>query len=444
MIPTMTVREHQGNGEGRTAAAIRHIATPLAGNAESYDEVLECIGDAPIVLLGEATHGTHEFYVARAVISRRLVQERGFSAICIEGDFPHAVRVQRYLRGEGDDANAVEALSDFKRFPQWMWRNTDVVAMLESLRSLGRRDLGFYGLDLYSLHESMAAVVEHLERIDPDEARRARARYDCFDHFGSDPQQYGLVTSGLGGAASCEDEVVEQLATMQQLKLPRDDAQFHAEMNALLVRDAESYYRTMFRGRVKSWNLRDTHMADTLDAILAHLARKGLPPKVVVWAHNSHLGDARATSLGEEGELNLGQLVRERHGVAARNIGFSTYEGAVTAAHDWDGDAEKMRVRRGLPGSYEALFHEVGFEQFFLDLRDLGEASGALREARLQRAIGVVYRPESERFSHYFHARIAEQYDGVIHFDRTYAVRPLERHGDHVEGEAPETFPSSL
>jgi erythromycin esterase-like protein len=435
----MTLRDDQRAEQARLAAAIRHIAAPLAGTLEP---VMECIGDAPIVLLGEATHGTHEFYAARARLTERLVREKGFSAVCIEGDFPHAVRVHRYLRGESNDASAPEALADFRRFPQWMWRNDDVVTMLESLRGTG---VGFYGLDLYSLHESMAAVIAHLERLDPEEAARARKRYACFDHFGTDPQEYGMVTSGLGGAMSCEDEVIEQLITMQAQNIRVDDEQFHAEMNALVVRDAEAYYRTMFRGRIKSWNLRDTHMADTLEAILAHLDRSGRAPKVVVWAHNSHLGDARATELGEEGELNLGQLVRERHGAASRLIGFSTYEGSVTAANDWDGDAEKMRVKKGLPGSYEALFHEVSIPQFFLDLRRLGEASGALREARLQRAIGVVYRPDSERLSHYFHARIAEQFDGILHYDRTHAVQPLERHGEHhAEDEAPDTYPSSL
>jgi erythromycin esterase-like protein len=363
--------------------------------------------------------------------------------VCIEGDFPHAQRVQRYLRGSSDP-HAAAALADFQRFPQWMWRNGDVVQMLNRLRRL-ERPIGFYGLDIYSLHESIAAVLAHLGRVDPAEAERARSRYACFDHFGVDPQEYGLVTHTLGGATSCENEVVAQLVTMQSLSNePRGEDEFAAVMNARLVQNAEAYYRTMFRGRVKSWNLRDTHMADMLDAVLEHLTLAGAPPKVIVWAHNSHVGDARATEMSSGGEINLGQILRERHGNEVRSIGFSTYEGTVTAASDWDEPAETMTVQPGLPGSYEELFHRVGIPSFFLDLNHLGEGSGGLRERRLQRAIGVIYRPESERFSHYFHAQLVDQFDAVVHFDRTTAVRPLERDGLHVEGEAPETYPSSL
>lgn len=420
------------------------MATPLAGTGESYDAVLECIGDASIVLLGEATHGTHEFYAARAELTRRLVTEQGFSAVCLEADFPHALRVHRYVRGEGDDQSAEDALAGFQRFPQWMWRNTVFVELVETLRSLDR-GVGVFGLDLYSLHDSMSEVVAYLERADPEEAARARARYACFDHYGSDPQTYGYVMSGLGGAASCEDEVVEQLSSMQRAMMEHAGAEpFYAALNALVVKNAEAYYRTMYRGRVKSWNLRDTHMSETLAAVVSHLEETTGSAKVVVWAHNSHLGDARATELGDAGELNLGQLVRTRFGAAARLIGFSTYEGTVTAANDWDGPAARRRVRRGMRGSYEALFHETGVPRFFLDMRRLGEASGALREPRLQRAIGVIYRPESERLSHYFHASVAEQFDGIIHFDRTAALEPLEREAAWVAGEAPETWPSSL
>lgn len=428
--------------EQRVGDAIAHLATPLADTDESYDAVLDTIGDASIVLLGEATHGTHEFYEARAVITERLIRERGFSAVCIEGDFPHAQRVQRYLRGSDEDAES--SLSDFERFPQWMWRNTDVVRMLERLRALGR-PIGFYGLDLYSLHESIAAVLAHLRRVDPEEAERARERYACFDHFGSDPQHYGLATSSFRSAASCKEEVVAQVVAMQARALRSvDEPEFAAWMNAQVVRNAEAYYRAMFSGRVNSWNLRDTHMADTLDAVLAQLVATKRPPKIVAWAHNSHMGDARATEMGDMGELNLGQLVRERHGDKVRIIGFSTYEGTVAAAHNWDEAAEEMRVRPGLAGSYEALLHLVPRERFFLDLKRLGEGSGALREPRLQRAIGVIYRPETERMSHYFRAHVVDQFDGLIHIDRTTAVRPLEREGLHVADEAPETYPSSL
>ncbi len=432
------------------AAAIAHVAQPLADEDERYDGALDVIGDAEVVLLGEATHGTHEFYAARATITRRLVEERGFAAVAIEGDWPHAHRVHRYVQGESDDRTPEQALSGFERFPQWMWRNREIEELVSALRELREagRPLGFHGLDLYSLHDSMAEVVAFLDEHDPEEADRARLRYACFDRFGEDPQAYGY----LAGRSSCEDEVVEQLVAIQRRAAEgvlRDgagleEARFDAEMNARVVRDAEAYYRTMFRGRVESWNLRDTHMADTLDALLAHLRARGLPPKVVVWAHNSHLGDARATELGEGGELNLGQLARERYGDRARLIGFSTYHGTVTAASDWDAPAQRRRVRKGLRGSFEALFHQVGIDRFLLDLRDLGEASGGLREERLQRAIGVVYRPDSERSSHYFHAKVARQFDAVLHFDETRAVEPLERTPLWIAGEVAETYPSGL
>jgi erythromycin esterase-like protein len=422
------------------------MATPLLAPDETWDTVLEHIGDASIVLLGEATHGTHEFYTARAAITRRLVEERGFSALCIEGDLPHSARAHRWLRSE-QDGGAADALAGFKRFPQWMWRNTAFCELLDELRTLARRGspIGLYGLDLYSMHESMAEVVAILERLDPAEARRARARYSCFEHFGEDPQSYGWATSSAG-SAPCEDDVVAELKAIHRLRvgdLGSDDALL-AEFAAMSVKGGEAYYRTMFRGRVSSWNLRDTHMADALETVRSALARPGHSPKVVVWAHNSHLGDARATELGDAGELNLGQLLRAKHGSLVRSIGFSTHEGSVTAATDWDAPARRRHLRRGMRGSYEELFHLVGVPQFFLDLRELGEASGALHEDRLQRAVGVIYRPETERQSHYFHARLADQFDGIIHIDHTHALEPLEREALWVAGEAPETWPSSL
>ena len=294
-------------------------------------------------------------------------------------------------------------------------------------------------------------VVDYLDKVDPEAAERSRRRYGCFDHFGDDAQLYGYATS-LGAAEPCEDGVVNQLLELQRraVELAQRDGRvaedefFYAEQNARLAKNAEAYYRSMFRGRVSSWNLRDQHMAETLDALVAHLDRRGGRSKVVVWAHNSHLGDARATEMGRGGELNLGQLVRERHGAEAVLVGFSTYAGTVTAASDWGAPAEHKRVRPGLPGSYEALFHDVaqgdGGPRFFLPLRG-GDASDRLREPRLQRAIGVIYRPETERVSHYFDARLADQFDALLHFDETRAVEPLERTGGWEAGEPPETFP---
>lgn len=437
----------------RLAAMVRAAAHPLTGTASDYDPLLDQIGDARFVLLGEASHGTGDFYQARAEITKRLIDERGFTAVAVEADWPDAYRVNRYVRGVGDDMNADEALGGFKRFPIWMWRNTIVRDFVEWLRARNsplsqERKAGFYGLDLYSLYGSITAVLAYLDKVDPEAARRARERYDCFEHFRQDSQAYGYATS-FGVAEPCEEDVVSQLVELQRRAAEyahrdgrlADDEFFSAEQNARLVKNAERYYRAMFRGRVSSWNLRDQHMAETLDNLIAHLERRDGRAKVVLWAHNSHLGDARATEMGEGGELNVGQLARERYGANAVLVGFSTYTGTVTAASDWDEPAERKNVRPALAGSYEALFHEAGLPRFLLSPRD--ERVIELREPRLERAIGVIYRPETERFSHYFHARLPEQFDAILHFDETRAVIPLEPPMGWQVGEAPETFPFS-
>jgi erythromycin esterase-like protein len=305
-------------------------------------------------------------------------------------------------------------------------------------------------LDVYSLHASMEAVLGYLDQVDSAAAARARARYSCFDVFGHDPQTYGHAAS-LDLGQSCEDAVVRQLLDLQGQRdrlarsdgLIAEDEYFHAEQNARVVKDAEQYYRTMFRGQVSSWNLRDTHMADTLDALVAHLDRQVSRAKVVVWAHNSHVGDARATEMGAGGELNLGQLARERHEDDAVIIGFTTYTGSVTAARDWGSPAERRRVRPALRGSYEELFHDVGLPNMLIDFRE-EEAAEVLHSERLLRAIGVIYRPETERHSHYFFSHLAEQFDALIHWDETRALEPLERSGAWEQGELPETWPTGI
>ena len=432
--------------------AARGSARGLTGTAQDYDSLLDLVGTARIVLLGEASHGTHEFYHERAMITQRLIGEKGFTAVAVEADWPDAYRANRYVRGVSDDAFAVDALADFRRFPTWMWRNTDVVEFLEWLRAHNdpRPDAaaGFYGLDLYSLHASMEAVLRYLEKVDPEAAKEARARYACFDHFGTDTQVYGFAT-GTGLAKSCEDEVVTQLVELQRraMEYARRDGQraedeaFHAEQNARLVRNAEAYYRSMFLERVSSWNLRDRHMAETLDALVAHLDRRVGRAKVVVWAHNSHVGDARATEMGRRGELNIGQLARERYGREAIRIGFTTDHGTVTAASDWGGPAERKRVRPARPDSYEGAFHDTELPRFLLAGDDVARVAEALREPRLERAIGVIYRPETERASHYFQAWLPDQFEAVLHFDETRAVEPLERTGEWERGEPPETYP---
>lgn len=443
--------------EADPVTAVRAGVQPLTGGVDDYDSLLEMIGDARFVLIGEASHGTDEFYRERAAITKRLIRERGFTAVAVEADWPDAYRVNRYVRGTDDDADANEALAGFKRFPQWMWRNRVVLDFVECLRlhndgvTAGTRKAGFYGLDLYSLHASIDAVITYLDKVDPEAARRARLRYSCFEDFGDDPQAYGYMTE-LGSAEPCEEDAVNQLLELQRraTELTRrdgrvaEDEHFHAEQNARLAMNAEAYYRSMFRGRVSSWNLRDRHMAETLDALVDHLDKTHAGTKVVVWAHNSHLGDARATDMGQNGEWNLGQLVREVHGRESVLVGFSTYAGSVTAASDWGAPAERKRMRRGMPGSCEALFHEVAEvigPRFLIPLRDGGMVSDALRESRLQRSIGVIYRPETERFSHYFYTQLTDQFDALIHIDETQAVEPLERTGEWDAGEPPETYP---
>ncbi len=434
-------------------ATIRQAAVPLAGARDDYDDLLELIGEARVVLLGEASHGTHEFYRQRAEITKRLIAEKGFDAVAVEADWPDAHRVTRFIHGAVEDADAEEALRGFQRFPTWMWRNADVVDFVGWLR--GRREqgdppTGFFGLDLYSLYRSIEAVVDYLEGVDPPAAQRARERYACLGRF-EESQRYGqAVASGLSDA--CDREALEQLLDLQRAGdafLRRDgiaaeDEQFYAEQNARLVIEAERYYRSMFAAPNASWNLRDRHMAQTLDRLLEHLDRRKLNSRVVVWAHNSHIGDARRTEMSQRGELNLGQLARQRHGRAAFLAGFTTFEGTVSAASAWDAPVERKRVRPALPDSCEALFHETGIGDFMLPLRDGGRAAEVLSKPRLERAIGVIYRPETERLSHYFHADVANQFDAVLHFDRTRAVEPLEPTTHWTRGEPPETYPTAL
>lgn len=440
-------------------AVVRAQALPTEEGVPRDEDLFDLVGDARLVLIGESSHGSHEFYRARARMTRRLIEERGFCAVAVEADWPDAYRVSRYVLGRDDDATAEEALRGFERFPTWMWRNAEVLDFVGWLRGHNdrageeRAKAGFYGLDLYSLYRSIHEVVAILERVDPEAAARARERYACFDHHaGGDGQAYGFAAA-FGAGESCQGQVVEQLADLQRHALEyirRDgalveDEVFHAERNARTVKAAEEYYRTMFSGRVSSWNLRDRHMADTLDALADHLTRGyGRPAKIVVWAHNSHVGDARATEAAARGELTIGQLVRERHPGDSRLIGFTTYTGTVTAADDWGAPAERKRVRPALAGSVEELLHETGKKEFMLLFGPASPVSEALRPPRLERAIGVVYRPRTERRSHYFHARVADRYDALIHIDETRAVEPLERTAGWERGEVPETYPAGV
>jgi erythromycin esterase-like protein len=449
---------HDDHALQTVGSALIPLDSGDGSSVRDVEAVVERVGDARIVLIGEASHGTHEFYATRAAITRRLIETRGFRGVAIEGDWPDTRRVDRFVRGGSDDGDASAALAGFRRFPQWMWRNTvmrDFVAWLRQ-RNGGRpprERCGVYGMDLYSLHASIDAVLRYLERVDPRAAERARERYSCFEMMaGDDPQAYGYAAS-RSQVETCEDDVVRQLAELRHCAdeyTSRDGHRaeedfFSAEQNARLVANAERYYRSMFRGRTSSWNLRDTHMAETLDAIVARLERDGDVGRLCVWAHNSHLGDARATQMGRGGELNVGQLVRQRYGKAACLVGFTTYTGTVTAAHDWDEPAGRRDVRPGLAGSVEALFHRTGVPRFVLPLRNPA-VRDALSTPRIERAIGVIYRPETERMSHYFEVELAAQFDVVIHLDETRALEPLERNTGWEAGETevPETYPSAL
>jgi len=415
--------------------ATRSLARRLEGGAGDYDSLMAMADGKRFVLLGEATHGTREFYRMRADITRRLITESGFDAVAIEGDWPDAWRVNEYAQG-GKEGDAETALADFERFPLWMWRNREVRDFIGWLRGHNRtvfpvvRRAGFYGLDLYSLYRSADAVIRYLEAVDPAEAEMARERYAILDHV-REPENYGYEAT-FGGREPGYAAAVEQLQRLRAAEteyLSRNglaalDAQFFAERNAAAVVNAETYYRAMFTRRINTWNLRDAHMRDTLFALADYRRRRGGSGRIVIWAHNSHVGDARATESHARGEWTLGQLVREQAGDDALLVGFTTYTGYVSAASEWGGDVEHKWVRPALKDSYEHLFHSTHLDRFFLPLRE--PAAVPLAEAMLERAIGVIYVPHTERASHYFDASLSRQFDAVFHVDETEAVEPLD------------------
>ncbi|QTP59980.1 erythromycin esterase family protein [Billgrantia antri] len=429
---------------------VRDNAIPLDGRSSDYDRLIEQVGERSLVLLGEASHGTAEFYRMRAEITRRLIREKGFEAVIVEADWPDALRLNRYARGEDDDT-LKSAFDDFQRFPLWMWRNTEVRDFIGWLKEYNAgkhadEQVGFHGLDIYSLHRSAEAVIEYLEGIDPEQARIAREGYGCLDH-GGDPVRYGH-DAAFGLSRICEYAAVRLLADLLEKStgyLREDgwrsrDEQFFAEQNARVVVNAEHYYRAMFGSRVDTWNLRDEHMTDTIAELREHLRRQGGQGKLVVWAHNSHLGDAEFTDMGwHRGQHNVGQLVRHRFGAEqALLVGFTTHTGFVSAARDWDGPVEHRKVRPSMEGSVERLLHDSGPGDFYLPL---GERAAPLKEPQWERAIGVIYRPESERISHYFKASVAQQFDAVFHVDETRAVEPFDKGELWRPEEVPDTYP---
>jgi len=416
------------------ARLVREQALPFS-EIEGHDlgALLERIGDARLVLIGEASHGTSEFYRMRAEITKALVRQRGFDCVAVEADWPDAAALDRWVQGRAPLADDTGRMRPFQRFPTWMWRNHETLAFVEWLRAHNerqrgeRRPVAFHGLDLYSLFASIQAVLQFLDRVDPAAARVARQRYACLTPWESDPAAYGRAALS-GRYRVCEREAVAMLGDLMERRLDyaqRDgEAVFDAVQNARLVAGAEGYYRAMYYGANESWNLRDRHMFETLEALLAF---HGEASKAVLWEHNSHLGDASATEMGLRGQLNVGQLCREKFGASAYLIGFGTDRGTVAAAHDWDGPMHVMSVRASHPESYERVCHDAEVPAFFLHLRepDRPELRYELEPPRLERAIGVVYRPQTEVESHYFHACLPRQFDEYIWIDETRAVRPV-------------------
>ena len=427
---------------------------PLTGSNEDYDDLVDLVGDSPVVLLGEASHGTHEFYRERGRITRRLIEEKGFCAVAVQADWPDAYRVNRYLHGAPEDETAEEALGGFRRFPAWMWRNAEILSAIGGLRAYNdqRRDgdrVAFFGLDLYSLYSSIASVIDYLELVDPEAAEEARERYASFGHFDGVHVYAHPPLDRLDGDA--HHQLIMQLVQLHmrgESYLRRDGTaaehdQFYAEQNARLVANAEHYYRALLDEEGGAQSVRDRHMAETLSQLFEHLGGRMELPKVVVWAHNLHVGDTRMTELSERGHVSLGQLVRERWGSEAVLVGFTTYSGTVTASSAWDAPPKRQVLEAALPDSYEAHFHEYGLRSFFLDVRN--ESGSELDTPHLERAIGVIYRPQSERDSHYFQASLHGQFDAVIHIDETRAVEPLERDSPwERDDDPPQTFPTGF
>jgi len=427
---------------------IREVAEPIDSiDGASIDALLERIGDARVVLIGEATHGSSEFYRMRARITRELVARRGFDFVAIEGDWPDAARVDDYVLDRARVAS--HAFTPFTRFPQWMWRNEEVETFVEWLRAHNathKTRVGFHGLDLYSMFTSISVVLAYLDRVDPEAAHAARARYGLLTPWQRDPAAYGEAVL-VRGYESAEPHVVAVLREMlaRRLDYARMDGEqyFDAAQNARVVADAERYYRVMFYGGAQSWNLRDAHMFDTLRALISFY---GPASKAIVWAHNSHVGDASATEMSSHGETNIGESCRAAFGERAYAIGFGTDHGVVAAAHEWDGPMEQMRVTPAHAASYERVFHDSNVPAFLMHLRAPRHASlrDELAASRLERAIGVVYRPKTELQSHYFSASLVNQFDEYVWFDETSSVAPLVRAASNARDDVPDTYPFGL
>ncbi|MFC7157393.1 erythromycin esterase family protein [Halomarina halobia] len=443
MVIGRATREEPGDREA-VVDEIRTATEPVS-TADDLDRLLDRVGDRRYVLLGEASHGTSEFYRWRARLTARLVREHGYDFVAVEGDWPDCYAINRHVKGlSGSGESVREVLDSFDRWPTWMWANWEVLAFLEWLTAHNERRpegerVGFYGLDVYSLYESMEAVVEYLEDVDPAAAEDARAAYRCFEPYGEDAREYARALRMV--PESCEDEVVDVLARLREGAGERGDHRddrFDAEQNALVARNAEEYYRAMVSGHEDSWNVRDRHMVETLDRLREH---HGADARGIVWAHNTHVGDARATDMERAGRLNIGQLARERHGAdETALVGFGSYEGSVIAADAWGSPMEEMSVPEARRGSHEELFHRAGARNRLLLSDDLA-ADTALAESRGHRAIGVVYHPDREA-ANYVPTVLPDRYDAFVHLDETRALHPLHTHADRET--VPELYPTGL
>ena len=408
------------------------------------DPLIDAIGDSRYVLLGEASHGTSEFYAWRARITQRLMDEKGFSFMAVEGDWPDCYRVNRYVKNypdSGEDAHHV--VDDFQRWPTWMWANWEIIALVEWMREYNKetnQNKGFFGLDVYSLWESMESIIKYLEEKDPEAVRLAKEAYSCFEPYGGDEQAYAWSTRMV--PENCEDEVIDLLVEMQKKReqfASDPEAAFGAEQNARIMVDAERYYRAMVRSDSNSWNIRDIHMIDTLDRLMDF---HGPDAKGIVWAHNTHVGDARATDMAQAGMVNIGQMARERHDDEGVFLaGFSSYRGSVIAGNEWGAPMERMPVPEGREGSWEEVLHRAGANDKLLLL---GEVRGQdeFLEERGHRAIGVVYHPDLERYGNYVPTTLPERYDALLYIDETAALHPLHIQPEEIE--PPETYPWGL
>jgi erythromycin esterase-like protein len=433
---------------GNLADQVRDLARPL-GDPATMDALMDRIGEAHFVLLGEASHGTADYYTWRAAISRRLIEEKGFSFLAVEGDWPDCYRVNRYVKGYPDSGtDAHEVLHAYERWPTWMWANEEVVALAGWLRRHNEglpeeRKAGFYGLDVYSLWDSLYQIMGYLQKKDPAALAVARRAYQCFEPFGEDVQAYARATAFVPSV--CEDEAIELLKEIRgkeaQFRQDGREGYFNAEQNALVLKNAESYYRAMIRGGPDSWNVRDRHMEETLDRLVRH---HGPGAKAIVWEHNTHIGDARYTDMADDGMVNLGELARERYAEDdVVLIGFGSHRGTVIAGREWEAPMERMRVPPARAGTWEDVFHQAGGGDSVLIFDEQTRHSEEFLRRRGHRAIGVVYHPEYEHFGNYVPTILPRRYDAYIYVDETEALHPLHMQ-PHETGEVPETYPSGM